>query len=844
MINAWDCSSPAEDYDRRVRILKLSWNVFHTFRYAWRNVFSLTALAAGAGFLVLVPQAHELLSTLFAATRLEQVESVRLPHMGMFLASLVAWALSAWYAMRLLSSTRFERDADPHPAAAAWARWLNEHAPRLAPLLAVATVACTTSIFVGEKPSARWIAFVAAGVAPAAWGFAWILDRLAHRVAAGRLDPARREHPVEFGWMVAVAAAAALAGWLAWRGSPGAQEGEAWAWQHQLAALLGAILLVAFALWWRDRARRAVNLLMLAAFVLWSGAAVFAAIFVPGLWVALAALALAAGGLWLTTRRRELLRMSADPGIPSEAAAYRWKRFKINTGTLAAVAVTLALLALFAAGFSQAPIFLGTWMGSLAVLFLGLALWSFFGAMWIYLPKLGGLPALGAVPILVILAVELLRLAPDHSLRDTAFEPAAPPRLKVEEHFKAWRAEVYRDGEGGPVFLVAAAGGGLRAAFWTASTLAAVDDATCGEFGRRVYAFSGVSGGSLGIAAYLAQRRAWREEGRQPCERRRKDEMREVLGRDFLAPVLGSFVFAELARRIVPHPLENDRGTTLARSWSVAWNERYGAGPQGLFDRPFLETFPARGAQPAVLLNSTSVDTGRRVIVSNVDFARSEITDAVDLLSERRALKLKVAGLTLREAVLNSARFTYVSPAGEVRRCEEPLAPDGGCPRETVWDRVVDGGYFENSGVATLADVLDILKAGPVEGKPDVVVIVIDNSSEPVLACGRSGQRAERAAQVKALSGATAPIEAFLNVREARARLEVRRLRKRFECDGQIIDWSLLGGVQKPQHAEELHHPPLGWFLSGSSVEAMLKRVDDVVGEFPFSFPAPKSPGL
>ena len=49
-------------------------------------------------------------------------------------------------------------------------------------------------------------------------------------------------------------------------------------------------------------------------------------------------------------------------------------------------------------------------------------------------------------------------------------------------------------------------GGGLRAAAFTAQVLAGADDASCGRFGEQVAAYSGVSGGSLGIATYLVAR--------------------------------------------------------------------------------------------------------------------------------------------------------------------------------------------------------------------------------------------------------------------------------------------------------------------------------------------------
>ena len=850
-------------------------SVFHVFKYAWRNFFPLAALAAGAGFVVLVPQAHEILANLFAeASELKKVDETRFAHMAMFLGALVAWALLAWYAMRLLSSTEFPHDPPPRPEAEACARWLNEEAPRLAPLLAVATVACASSVFLQGHPTAHWIAFLAAGVAPLTWGTAWALDRLVNRVFPSRIDLRKWPYPVPFGSLLATAAAAAAGGWFAWSGSPGAVRGEPWAWQYWVALVVTLVVLASVVPWWRGRAsrnqanrarqaaRKTANRLMVAAFLAWSAAAVWAGSQERGLWLPLTILLLAAAGQWLTSRRRGLLKIAADPATPQPASAYLWPSFKISKWTLGALFAVFVVLVAFSAGFATDPLTLGTWMGTLAVLFAGLALWSFFGSLWVYLPKLRGLPALGAVPFLLMAAVELAGLAPDYALRDTGFKPAASPRPALGEHFAQWRKANLQEGQKGPVFFVAAAGGGLRAAFWTANMLAAADDATCGEFGRHVYAYSGVSGGSLGIAAYLAQRQVWAErDPKARCARERRKEITRLLGRDFLAPVAGSLLFAELPRRLLPLPLENDRGTALAKSWSEAWNDVFGVAAHGRFDEAFLDAFAARpagkrAASPAVFLNSTAVDSGRRVIVSNVAYDALEITDSIDLLSEKRRRALKTSGLTLREAVLNSARFTYVSPPGEVRGCYAPLDGDGACPQgqEKIWDRVVDGGYFENSGLATLSDVVHRLMAKPPEGaglsKDELFIIVIDNSSQPVLACrpARSGPASrgrteERPADVPALSGMTAPVEAFLHVREARARLEVRRLSAEFECERQLLDWSLLGGRETREQAEaEQQRPALGWFLSTRSADWMLKRVDKVATEFPFRLAACPEP--
>ena len=422
---------------------------------------------------------------------------------------------------------------------------------------------------------------------------------------------------------------------------------------------------------------------------------------------------------------------------------------------------------------------------------------------------------------------------PDHSLRDTKFAQKAPERPRLAEHFEQWRAQLPKRDDS-PIFFVSAAGGGLRAAYWTATMLATADDQTCGEFGRHVYAYSGVSGGSLGIAAYLAQRQVWAAKPpAERCQPGRRAEMARLLGRDFLAPVAGSLLFAEMTQRFVPFDyLAEDRGTALAKGWSAAWDDVFPA-HRGLFDKPFLDVFAAQG--PAVFLNATAVQTGRRVIASNV---AARIPGAIDLFRPVQRVPLKTSGLTLREAVLNSARFTYVSPAATVHGCARP-EPDGTCAVDTkLWDRLVDGGYFENSGLATLTDVIRALNQ---KEKSRMFVVVIDNSNESELACPQrrapDGDANEEArAGVPTLSGVSAPIEALLHVREARGQLEVRRLRIDFTCrEGRIVDWNLFGDQTERRGAQAAgQEPALGWLLSGRSAKWIGERAGEVAAQFPF----------
>jgi len=96
---------------------------------------------------------------------------------------------------------------------------------------------------------------------------------------------------------------------------------------------------------------------------------------------------------------------------------------------------------------------------------------------------------------------------------------------------------------------------------------------------------------------------------------------------------------------------------------------------------------------PALVLDTTAMSAGRPVLQSPFTVAR---TDMFDLLSPALATQ----SLTLAQAVHNSARFPYVSPAGLVRSVSTERRR-----------HVVDGGYFDTTGVDTLLDVTQALQA-------------------------------------------------------------------------------------------------------------------------------------
>jgi hypothetical protein len=204
---------------------------------------------------------------------------------------------------------------------------------------------------------------------------------------------------------------------------------------------------------------------------------------------------------------------------------------------------------------------------------------------------------------------------------------------------------------------------------------------------------------------------------------------------------------------------------------------------------------------PLLFLNSTVVETGQRLIAAPVAIKEPAFSQALD---GYRTLGPEVP---LSTAVHDSARFTYVSPAGTVRSQH-----DAG----TAWLSLVDGGYFENSGAVTAAEVVPNVRAAAAD--PDdlkVVPVVIHISNDP-----ETSAPSDLREQRKWLNQAVAPVKALLNTRPARGFQAREDLSKQVAAHLYFRLCRFPGETQ----AEERRQPlPLGWALS-SLARAEMRR--------------------
>ena len=176
---------------------------------------------------------------------------------------------------------------------------------------------------------------------------------------------------------------------------------------------------------------------------------------------------------------------------------------------------------------------------------------------------------------------------------------------------------------------------------------------------------------------------------------------------------------------------------------------------------------------PILLLNGTSVGTGRRIITSDVDtFWRDTDTsplrvfrDAYDL-REMFAFDAEPGTVTSGEAIepgskkaldirlstgaSTSARFPIISPHGNIRNSKGKLV-----------DRVVDGGYFENFGAGTSLEIAQLLEAR-YKLKP-FIILIDDDPATSDMECISAGSSLKLPTYSRHLALATfrAPLDAI-----------------------------------------------------------------------------------
>ena len=409
-----------------------------------------------------------------------------------------------------------------------------------------------------------------------------------------------------------------------------------------------------------------------------------------------------------------------DPGEPDALRTRRAKATPLAAWVLSVVGLVLLLLA---------PQAVSRWIGVVGVMLLGLGLWALFlGLLQVRLQKRRPLRvfrafSLRATPLLTLLvSVPLIAGSISthrefHAVRAIDGTPVQAPLVRVLDDWVVETAPcAVPSASAGvqvqPMLLVAASGGGIRAAYWTTHVMDRLrQQGECGNDATLLS--SGVSGGAVGLSL-----------SRDGSGVAAVEEMADpdALGAASAALLVGDTVAGVVGLRVPAlldgHTQWRDRAGVMETRW-----EQTDPGLSDSFDRI------GTGPSGALVLNSAAAGIGCRVLVSQVDLTDSagvaEDLDSSGDVEQAAAQCTRPTGtlaasidvhdlyarrgcrppnLRLVSAAMLAARFPTVTPGGRMPETA------GGCePQPDV--QLVDGGYGEASGIGTIADLAPHLAA-------------------------------------------------------------------------------------------------------------------------------------
>ncbi|AMV48244.1 hypothetical protein [Paraburkholderia caribensis] len=465
-------------------------------------------------------------------------------------------------------------------------------------------------------------------------------------------------------------------------------------------------------------------------------------------------------------------------------------------------------------------------------------------------------------PWLMLLAFGLIgnafvRLMPIPLQVATPPEAGTPGADKFADYYQSW-ASTHSDA--GPIILVAAAGGGVRAAQHVADSLAHVDAATNGAFGRQIFAISGVSGGALGALIWSGARdekmldpgtNGWNEKSLSTG-----GELTSFFSSDLLSPSANTLVLRDLPLAAIPGvKIAASRDDALEAAWLSAWKDlerrRHVNADGGRFADFFYDEKRDWPSEPLLLFGSTSATSGRLVIRTNLPIglgSSSSAAKAHEVTSDAKAARSAKADADIGvgrvaldphvfavRAALDSARFPLVSAVGSacanvgIDLSNEPANVDVRCTRVgyTRPVAITDGGYADNSGLATLDIVYNRLRELGVDPSRIFVVYVTSNPEE-----GRDYNEGTRFDSASLTGTLAAPLLLMETARAGRAESIANLVRQRIPPN-HFVEWHMSdarvengkatasSSVDPKDVATVRSLPPLGWTLDSIAVTSI-----------------------
>ncbi len=364
--------------------------------------------------------------------------------------------------------------------------------------------------------------------------------------------------------------------------------------------------------------------------------------------------------------------------------------------------------------------------------------------------------------------------------------------------------------------VVAANGGGIQAAAWTAKVLTGIErKCRDGRFGLefqgcapKIRLISSVSGGSVGAMYFINSYKM----GGPPDDS--LDRIVANASRSSLDAAAWGLVYPDFTRSFVPfYNWSYGRGHALEDEWSK----------DDLNLRDGLLTWREgvkQGWRPSSIFNATVVETGERMMISTSDLC--EKRGSLDECSQRANKLISTSpGLAVEPinapygrtsfysflegydipivtAVRLSASFPYVTPA--------PRA-DINARERINYKHLADGGYYDNYGVSSLLEWLN--EGLSYKTNPNLRNVLIVQIRGDQVVGGKTDE-----ASPKPYYQSLAPLYTLLNVRTtgqlSRNDAELEIFMRYWRTKGVNIETVIFEFPRK----ENEDAPPLSWHLS------------------------------
>jgi hypothetical protein len=362
--------------------------------------------------------------------------------------------------------------------------------------------------------------------------------------------------------------------------------------------------------------------------------------------------------------------------------------------------------------------------------------------------------------------------------------------------------EVLQAGRSSRAIVVAAAGGGIQAAAWTTRVLKGLSEETGGGSDRMLRLLSGISGGSMGAACYVNWL-ADREHARNPFEAASDSSLDEVAW---------GLAWPDLLRLLLPFLFGwmPDRGIALERAWEGNSRASKKDAPQLTRALSDWNLRSSAGTLPGLIMNSTMVEIGAPLMMGTTDILMPKCEERFtgwttgDQLHRRGNESMDVP---VARAARLSASFPYVSPSARPANANER-------------PHMIDGGLYDNYGMATLAEWLDqalqaqeeSASAAP-SGQRVESVLIIETNGFP-----ESKDNIPRNTRAGWVFQLVAVLSALVHVRSTS-----QVCNRDFQAEMLAEKWKGRVKIQKVSFNYKGRHIPLSWHLTPDQIEALTK---------------------